>query len=103
MQMQWLVVGGIMVLGCASVKPTAQVHMAHEEARGKAIFLISPATSEPECSVPIDTSMGVKRLDCNSQYLMACDADAPADQPFCELVREVGQDRLSAYPQDRRQ
>lgn len=103
MLIRWFLVGAAALTGCSSVKPTAKVHLAHEEDRGKALFLVSPATPNPECTVPVQTPTGAKPLDCNSQYLVACDIDTPLDQPFCELVREVGTDRMSAYPKLRRQ
>jgi hypothetical protein len=99
---------GILVLlvstsfGCAPQLKTAKVYLAQGGGYGKAVFIVSPVVSK-SCKVSVDTETGPKELDCNSEYIMSCDIDIPEDKPFCQLAREIGVDRESTYPKDRRQ
>ena len=71
-------------------------------AYGKAIFVVRPVDTDQRCQIQVKTSDGRDSVDCNTEYLVACDIDIPLDQPFCQLVRELGVERDSVYPATRR-
>ncbi|MCC6625492.1 MAG: hypothetical protein IT385_29910 [Deltaproteobacteria bacterium] len=115
------VVGGTayaLLLGCAESpavvntenRQGAEVGLAYGGGYGKAIFVVYPVIdpgvyggSGTECYLDVPTVEGQKRVDCNTQYVVACDRDIPADRPFCTIVSEIGTDRESAYPKHKRQ
>ncbi len=93
----------LLLAGCGSVLRTASVKLVSGGAYGKAIFVVSPVVTDRDCAIEVDTTQGPVKLDCNSEYIVACDIDIPLDRPFCQLVREIGTERDSAYPKQRRQ
>jgi len=115
------VVGGTayaLLLGCADTpavvntdpQQAAEVGLAYGGGYGKAIFVVYPSVqpgvyggANTECYLDVPTTDGNKRIDCNTQYVVACDRDIAADRPFCTIVSEIGPDRESAYPKHKRQ
>ncbi len=81
---------------------TANVRLVQGGAYGKAIFVVRPVDTDQRCQIQVKTSDGRDSVDCNNEYLVACDIDIPLDQPFCQLVRELGVERDSVYPATRR-
>jgi hypothetical protein len=118
------VVGGTaygLLLGCAEGTPsviptarteaeqTAEVGLAYGGGYGKAVFVVYPQVNpgvmagKDECYIVVPGADGPRNVDCNSQYIVACDIDVPKDRPFCAIVSEIGSDRESAYPKHKRQ
>ena len=115
------VVGGTgyaVLLGCASdpapaatgenksAEESAEVGLAYGGGYGKAVFVVYPGVNvgpNQECFVDVPTADGPRKIECNSQYVVVCDRDIPNDRPFCTLVSEIGSDRESAYPKQKRQ
>jgi hypothetical protein len=117
------VVGGTayaLLLGCAEGQPapvkaappaqSAEVGLAYGGGYGKAVFIVYPsvdpgvyAGNNTECYIDVPGADGRRKVDCNSQYIVACDIDVPADRPFCAIISEIGSDRESAYPKHKRQ
>jgi hypothetical protein len=117
------VVGGTaygLLLGCAEGAPavvptrteaeqTAEVGLAYGGGYGKAVFVVYPQVNpgvmagKDECYIVVPGADGPRNVDCNSQYIVACDIDVPKDRPFCAIVSEIGSDRESAYPKHKRQ
>ncbi len=89
--------------GCATTSAAAAtVYLVESGAYGKGIFMVAPA-ADKSCSVQVKGNKPEPTdLDCSSQYVIGCDIDVASSQPFCQLVREIGTDRESAYPQSKR-
>ena len=96
---------GILLLLCApacATMSTGEVNLVRGGAYGKAIFIVKPVVTDQFCAILVDGEDGKDYVDCNTQYLVGCDIDIPQDEPFCRLVREIGSERDSIYPKDRR-
>ncbi len=81
---------------------TGHVYMAEGGTFGKAVFIVSPVNTDPDCQIEVDSQDGKRLLDCNSEYVIGCDVSIPGTQPFCQLVTEIGPERDSSYPKTRR-
>ena len=105
----------LLVLGIATILPgcsllsqittmsgASDVKMTVVEPNGKALFIIKPNATYEGCAVDVATKAGDVLVDCDSEYLVGCDASVPKDTPFCWVIEEVGPVRDSAYPRDRR-
>ena len=109
-QCLWLAFGfSIFLPGCSlisqvtsSLGGTSDVKMTVVEPNGKALFIIKPNATYEGCAVDVATKAGDVLVDCDSEYLVGCDASVPKDTPFCWVIEEVGPVRDSAYPRDRR-
>jgi hypothetical protein len=64
---------------------------------GKGLFIVRPAISDRDCRLYVQRTSDVIRVDCNTHYLIACDA---AQMPFCRLVEEADSPRESFTPQE---
>lgn len=110
MRRRLLFVLGIAILlpGCSvlsavtSMSVTSDVKLTVVEPNGKALFIIKPDANYEGCAVDVNTKAGDVPVDCESEYLVGCDASVPKDTPFCWVIEEVGPVRDSAYPRDRR-
>ena len=92
-------------LGCASLAVgggQTQVKMVAEKPGGRGLFLVSPSDNYQDCAVVVATATGQARLDCNTQFLVGCDASVPDSQSFCWLMQEVGPVRESTFPKARK-
>ena len=81
---------------------TSEVKLIHGGSYGKAVFVVNPIVSDKDCVISVDTAEGPKSVDCDTSYLVTCDIDIPTNQPFCQLAREIGVERDSIYPAERR-
>ena len=86
----------------SSLSGSSDVKMTVVEPNGKALFIIKPNADYKGCAVDVSTKAGDVPVDCESEYLVGCDASVPKDTPFCWVIEEVGPVRNSAYPKDRR-
>lgn len=88
-------------MGCvAELATLSSVKMVENGVYGKAVFIVSPRSIRSDCLVKVNAANGQKDLDCNSDYLIACDVERPTGTPFCALLTEVGANRSSAYPRE---
>ena len=80
--------------------PTAPTMVTAQrlEPGGKGLFVVRPQADDPECFEQPKSPNGQTPVDCASQYLVGCDASAPASKPFCTLMHEKGPVRDSIYP-----
>tara|TARA_B100000674_G_scaffold464847_1_gene447207 strand:+ start:163 stop:486 length:324 start_codon:yes stop_codon:yes gene_type:complete len=81
---------------------TSEVSLIHGGSYGKAVFVVNPIVSDKDCAISVDTQDGSETVDCNTAYLVTCDIDIPTNKPFCQLAREIGVERDSTYPAERR-
>ena len=86
----------------SSLSGTSDVKMTVVEPNGKALFIIKPNAEYKGCAVEVATRGGETPVDCESEYLVGCDASVSKDTPFCWVIEEIGPVRDSAYPRDRR-
>lgn len=85
----------------AAKTQSSNVYLVKGGAYGKGLFIVQPLIDDPKCKV--DVNGGEAELDCNSEYVISCDITLPNTRPFCSLVSEIGVDRQSAYPREKRQ
>lgn len=72
------------------------------EPGGKGLFVVRPYDGEKDCAEAIKGTNGAKVVDCNSEFLVGCDATTPDGRPFCVLMKEKGLVRDSIYPAGKR-
>lgn len=89
---------GALLLGSAGCSKAANVYLVQGGGYGKGVFIVAPFANDL-CNVELSEG---RDLHCSTQYVFACDIDLPMSQPFCQLVREIGSDRISHYPDARR-
>lgn len=88
------------LFACANnnvAKKRAEVYLVDEGGVGEGLFLVSPHvySDTGRCTVVVNN----REVDCNTSYLVACDLDRSKKKNFCTLVKEIGSDRRSAYPE----
>ena len=67
---------------------------------GRGLFVVRPHVYAAECEVAV--AGAARPIACDTEYLIACDDSADPGAPFCKLVSEIGSDRISTYPQEKR-
>jgi len=95
---------GLMVItpaGCGGIgsmlgtaKP-APVTAARLEPGGRGLFVVRPPAGATGCTIGVAHS---PEIECDSQYLVTCDATAPENEPFCHVTEETSPARESIYP-----
>jgi len=86
--------------GCFTAFQSVGVTAERLEPGGKGLFVVRPSSMDPKCSSKI-AAPGGNDVDCNTEYLVGCDASVPEGQSFCSAMREKGP-RDSIYPSSRR-
>jgi hypothetical protein len=86
--------------GCFTAFQSVGVTAERIEPGGKGLFTVRPSSMDPKCSSKVNAPGG-NDVDCNTEYLVGCDASAPEGQSFCSAMREKGP-RDSIYPTSRR-
>jgi hypothetical protein len=96
-----LVLAALASAGCFTAFSSVGVTAERIEPGGKGLFTIRPSSYDNKCEVKVKATTGDAPVDCNTEYLVGCDASAPEGQSFCWAMKEKGP-RDSVYPAARR-